>query len=39
MFGVIQCFGWGILGDVRDRDALCPAMRGVHYVFHAAALK
>jgi UDP-N-acetylglucosamine 4,6-dehydratase len=27
------------LGDVRDRDAIRSAMRGVDYVFHAAALK
>jgi UDP-glucose 4-epimerase len=27
------------LGDVRDRDSVGPAMRGVDYVFHAAALK
>ncbi len=27
------------LGDVRERDSLVPAMRGVNYVFHAAALK
>ncbi len=27
------------LGDVRDRDSIWPAMRGVDYVFHAAALK
>jgi UDP-glucose 4-epimerase len=27
------------LGDVRDRDSLRPAFRGVDYVFHAAALK
>jgi len=27
------------LGDVRDRDSIQPAMRGVDYVFHAAALK
>ena len=27
------------IGDVRDRDALRAAMRGVHHVFHAAALK
>ena len=28
-----------VIGDVRDRDALKEAMRGVDYVFHAAALK
>ena len=28
-----------IVGDVRDRDRLGDAMRGVDYVFHAAALK
>lgn len=27
------------LGDVRDRDSISRAMRGVDYVFHAAALK
>jgi UDP-N-acetylglucosamine 4,6-dehydratase/5-epimerase len=27
------------LGDVRDRRSVETAMRGVHYVFHAAALK
>jgi UDP-N-acetylglucosamine 4,6-dehydratase len=27
------------LGDVRDYDSLVPALEGVHYVFHAAALK
>jgi len=27
------------LGDVRDKDRLCLAMRGVEYVIHAAALK
>lgn len=27
------------IGDVRSRDSLRPAMRGVDYVFHAAALK
>ncbi|MDP2782156.1 polysaccharide biosynthesis protein [Devosia sp.] len=27
------------IGDVRDRDSLQQAMRGVDYVFHAAALK
>jgi UDP-glucose 4-epimerase len=27
------------IGDVRDYDSLLPAMKGVHYVFHAAALK
>ena len=27
------------IGDVRDRDRLCMAMRGVDYVIHAAALK
>jgi UDP-glucose 4-epimerase len=28
-----------IIGDVRDYDNLLPAMQGVDYVFHAAALK
>ena len=27
------------LGDIRDRDRLGQAMRGVDYVIHAAALK
>jgi UDP-N-acetylglucosamine 4,6-dehydratase/5-epimerase len=27
------------VGDVRDRRSVAAAMRGVHYVFHAAALK
>ncbi|GAB3716117.1 polysaccharide biosynthesis protein [Mariniluteicoccus flavus] len=27
------------LGDVRDKDSIVPAMEGVDYVFHAAALK
>jgi UDP-N-acetylglucosamine 4,6-dehydratase len=27
------------IGDVRDESSLVPAMRGVDYVFHAAALK
>lgn len=27
------------IGDVRDADSLLPAMQGVDYVFHAAALK
>ena len=27
------------IGDVRDYDSVCQAMRGVDYVFHAAALK
>jgi len=27
------------IGDVRDYDSLLPAMKGVTYVFHAAALK
>ena len=27
------------IGDVRDYDSLLPAMKGVNYVFHAAALK
>lgn len=27
------------IGDVRHRDSIQEAMRGVHYVFHAAALK
>jgi len=28
-----------VIGDVRDRDSVGEAMRGVHFVFHAAALK
>ncbi len=28
-----------VIGDVRDRDQVASAMRGVNYVFHAAALK
>lgn len=28
-----------VLGDVRNRDSIVQAMRGVNYVFHAAALK
>ncbi len=28
-----------VIGDVRDRERLAEAMRGVHFVFHAAALK
>jgi UDP-N-acetylglucosamine 4,6-dehydratase/5-epimerase len=28
-----------IIGDVREYDSLLPAMQGVDYVFHAAALK
>lgn len=28
-----------IIGDVRDRDSIFHAMKGVDYVFHAAALK
>lgn len=28
-----------VIGDVRDYDAVTPAMKGVDYVFHAAALK
>ena len=28
-----------MIGDVRDYDSLLPAMQGVDYVFHAAALK
>ena len=28
-----------IIGDVRDRETICHAMRGVDMVFHAAALK
>jgi UDP-glucose 4-epimerase len=28
-----------IIGDVRDYDSLLPALQGVDYVFHAAALK
>ncbi len=28
-----------VIGDVRDRNHVMEAMRGVHYVFHAAALK
>ena len=27
------------IGDVRDRDSLIPAVNGVDYIFHAAALK
>jgi UDP-N-acetylglucosamine 4,6-dehydratase len=27
------------IGDVRDRDSLVPAVKGVDYIFHAAALK
>ena len=27
------------IGDVRDRDSLMPAINGVDYIFHAAALK
>jgi len=27
------------LGDVRDKERLCQAMRGIHFVIHAAALK
>ena len=27
------------IGDVRDYNSIEPAMRGVDYVFHAAALK
>ena len=27
------------IGDVRDRDSLMPAVKGVDYIFHAAALK
>jgi UDP-glucose 4-epimerase len=27
------------IGDVRDYDSLLPAMKGVDYIFHAAALK
>jgi UDP-glucose 4-epimerase len=27
------------IGDVRDRDSLIPAIKGVNYIFHAAALK
>ena len=28
-----------VIGDVRDRDSVATAMKGVDYVFHAAALK
>jgi UDP-N-acetylglucosamine 4,6-dehydratase/5-epimerase len=28
-----------VIGDIRDRDSIFRAMRGVDYVFHAAALK
>ena len=28
-----------IIGDVRERDSVMAAMRGVDYAFHAAALK
>jgi len=27
------------IGDVRDKDSLMPAIKGVDYIFHAAALK
>ena len=27
------------IGDVRNYDSILPALKGVHYVFHAAALK
>jgi UDP-glucose 4-epimerase len=27
------------IGDVRDKDSLIPAIKGVDYIFHAAALK
>lgn len=27
------------IGDIRDKESLTDSMRGVHYVFHAAALK
>jgi UDP-glucose 4-epimerase len=27
------------IGDVRDRDSLIPSIKGVDYIFHAAALK
>jgi UDP-glucose 4-epimerase len=27
------------IGDVRNYDSICEASRGVHYIFHAAALK
>ncbi len=27
------------IGDVRDRESLVPAIKGVNYIFHAAALK
>jgi len=27
------------IGDIRDRDCLFPAIKGVDYIFHAAALK
>jgi len=27
------------IGDVRDRDSLRPAVKGVDYIFHSAALK
>jgi UDP-N-acetylglucosamine 4,6-dehydratase len=27
------------IGDVRDKDSLIPAIKGVNYIFHAAALK
>ena len=27
------------IGDVRDRDSLIPAIMGVDFIFHAAALK
>lgn len=28
-----------LIGDVRDKDSIEPAMQGIDYVFHAAALK
>ena len=27
------------IGDVRDRDSIIPAIKGVDFIFHAAALK
>ena len=28
-----------ILGDIRDENSICKAMKGVNFIFHAAALK
>jgi UDP-N-acetylglucosamine 4,6-dehydratase len=38
VFGADARMQW-VLGDIRDRDALVRAMRGVDHVVHAAALK